>query len=126
MKLDLILENIRNKYSLGLLEESENLTEKEMLQGKIIINESTMKIRSMLVEEGTINGVHQVLQEAWSIALIEESEKGKAYDAYFKKQLSKCGYDSVDDIPKDKKDEFFNKVDADWNSKDEAGKDGEK
>ena len=69
MKLDLILENIRNRYSLGLLEESEGMSEKDVLRGKIMINEATMSIRNMLVEEGTIAAVHQVLQEDWSDAV---------------------------------------------------------
>ncbi len=63
MKLDLILENTRNKYSLGLLEESEGLSERDLLAGKIMINESTMTIRKMLVEEGTMQAVKGLLQE---------------------------------------------------------------
>ncbi len=78
MKLDLILENVRNNYSLGLLEESESLSEKELLQGKILINESTMAIRSMLVEEGTIRAVQDVLEEAWSDAVLDAASS--AYD----------------------------------------------
>lgn len=73
MKLDLILENTRNKYSLGLLEESSNLSEKDILQGRIMINEATMCIRSMLVEEGTIEGVKSLLQESWEDILIQNS-----------------------------------------------------
>jgi len=65
MKLDLILENVRNKYNMGLLEESNNLSEKDLLQGKILINESTMFVRKMLVEEGTIQAVKDILQVAF-------------------------------------------------------------
>jgi len=68
MKLDLILENIKNKYSLGLLEES-SLTEIQQLKGKILINESIMNIRKMLVEEGTIISVQNYLQETWEEVL---------------------------------------------------------
>lgn len=74
MKLDLILENVRNKYSLGLLEESSELSEKQLLQGKILINESTMAIRSMLVEEGTIETVKGSLEEAWTDAVIQAGQ----------------------------------------------------
>ncbi len=124
MKLDLILENVRNKYTMGLLEESSDITEKEILKGKLLINESTMAIRSMLVEEGTIAAVKHNLEEAWVQAIIEESEKGKAYDAYFSKMLKDCKYDTVEAMPKDAKKAFFEKVDAGWNSKSEAGTDG--
>lgn len=72
MKLDLILENVRNKYSLGLLEESEGMDEKQILQGKILINESTMNIRSMLVDEGIVDNVKNYLQESWEATIIEE------------------------------------------------------
>lgn len=43
------------------------------------------------------------------------------YQTYFKQQLKKAGYDSPADIPDDKKDDFFKKVDAGWKSKDEKG-----
>jgi len=82
MKLDLILENVRNKYSLGLLEESANISEKELLQGKILINESTMYIRNLLVEEGVMNTVKQNLEEAWTAALIQEFDMDDAQAAY--------------------------------------------
>ena len=83
MKLDLILENIRNRYSLGLLEESEGMSEKDILKGKILINESTMKIRKMLIEEGTMAQVAANLEEAWTAALIQEDMDAieAAYDS---------------------------------------------
>ena len=122
MKLDLVLENTRNKYAMDLLEESE-LSERETLNGKLIINESTMQVREMLVEGGLLQGVKDILEESWSIALFEESA---AYDAYFKNMLKECKYDSVDDMPEAAKKAFFNKVDAGWNTDSEAGKDGKK
>lgn len=73
MKLDLILENVRNKYNLGLLEES-TLSELEVLKGRIMINESTMNIRKMLVEEGTIDTIKSFLEESWSYELYEEAQ----------------------------------------------------
>ena len=82
MKLDLVLENTRNRYNLGLLEESEGMSEKEVLKGKILINESTMKIRKMLVEDGTMSAVQQVLEEAWSQQLIQEFDMDEAGDAF--------------------------------------------
>lgn len=67
MKLDLVLENTRNKYTLGLLEES-TLSEKEALKGRILINEATMDLRSMLVEEGVLASTRALLEESWSVA----------------------------------------------------------
>jgi hypothetical protein len=75
MKLDLILENVRNKYNMGLLEES-SLTELDVLKGKVLINESTMSIRKMLVEEGTMENVKAFLEESWSYELYLETEHG--------------------------------------------------
>jgi len=69
MKLDLVLENTRNQYNLGLLEESDGLDEKTVLQGKILINESIMQVRKMLVEEGTIGAVQSMLEESWADAI---------------------------------------------------------
>jgi len=81
MKLDLILENIRNKYNLGLLEESDSMSEKDLLSGKILINESTMNIRKMLVEGNLMENVKDILEEAWTYtvtdSLLEEASKSK-------------------------------------------------
>ncbi len=86
MKLDLILENIRNKYNLGLLEESSNMSEIDLIKGKILINESTMLIRKMLIEEGVVANVQATLQESWQNVLLQEnlgeSISDMASDAY--------------------------------------------
>ena len=63
MKLDLVLENTRIKYSLGLLEEG--VSEKEQLQGKVLINEATMTIRKILVENGLIQDTKTILEAAF-------------------------------------------------------------
>ena len=60
MKLDLVLENVRNIYGLGLLEE--NVSEKETLKGKILINEATMTVRQMLVENGLMEDTKVILE----------------------------------------------------------------
>lgn len=81
MKLDLILENVRNKYTMGLLQESE-LPEKELLQGKILINESTMHIRKMLIDDRLMESTQAILEEAFT-NIIEESlteAQRQAYD----------------------------------------------
>ena len=125
MKLDLILENVKNKYTMGLLEESD-LPEIDLLKGKILINESVMTVRSMLVEGGLIESTKTILEESFVNTIIEESARGASYDKYFKIELNKAGYNSVDDIPSDEKKEFFDKIDSGWNSKKEPGKDGAK
>ena len=73
MKLDLILENVRNSYTLNLLEESsvQGIDEKEVLMGKMLINESTMMVRRILVEEGVMEDVKLVLENTFA-QIIEE------------------------------------------------------
>ena len=71
MKLDLILENIRNRYSLGILEESDSLTDIETLQAKMFINESTMMARKVLIDNGLMESTRLILEEAF-VRAIEE------------------------------------------------------
>jgi len=102
MKIHLILENIRNKYRLGLLEESENFSEKEILESKILLTEATMSIRHYLVEEGTIEAVKSNLKEAFEEAIdlsnpktrekyIRRASKAVANKPYDRKKLFKSG-----------------------------------
>ena len=74
MKLDLILENIRNSYTLNLLEESSatDVSEREVLKGKKLINESTMMLRKMLIQEGVMEDVKAVIGSQFK-SIIEES-----------------------------------------------------
>lgn len=44
------------------------------------------------------------------------------YQTYFRSMLDKHGYDSPADIPADKKDDFFNAVDAGYKAKNESWK----
>jgi len=62
MKLDLILENIKNKYTMSLLEES-TLPEKDMLNGKILITESIMDIRKMLIDDELMESTQIILAD---------------------------------------------------------------
>ena len=50
--------------------------------------------------------------------------KGEKYRKYFEKKLKKWNVSSPDEIPDDKKDEFFEEVDSGWNAEDERGEDG--
>ena len=74
MKLDLILENIRNTATLNLLEESSaiNADEKEVLKGKIFINESTVMLRGLLIEENVMETVKAVVHQNYA-DLFEEA-----------------------------------------------------
>lgn len=71
MKLDLILENVRNTYTIGLLEES-SIDEATLLQGKILINESTMQIRKMLIDDNIMENTIQLMKQLFQEALIKE------------------------------------------------------
>lgn len=42
------------------------------------------------------------------------------YQIFFRKELEKAGYTSPKDIPKEKKNDFFNKVDRGWKAKRET------
>jgi len=46
--------------------------------------------------------------------VLAESEKQKEYQEYFKKKLKKWGVSSPNEIPDDKKKEFFEEVDKGW------------
>ena len=54
-----------------------------------------------------------------NVSLQEEDTK---YQEYFRAQLKKHGYESPADIPDDKKDDFFNTVDAGYQAKNETMK----
>ena len=55
---------------------------------------------------------------------IEESEKSKEYQDFYKSVLKKFGVTEPDQLDDKKKKEFFNYIDDNYNSEKEAGKDG--
>ena len=58
---------------------------------------------------------------------MNEAEDNKAkYKAFFDKALKKFGVDSPAELKGEKKKEFFDYVDKNYNSEDEPGKDGVK
>lgn len=63
-KLDLILENIRDEYMINLLEEGAS-SELEALKTKKFLSENLNRVRTMLVEEGVMEGVKQHLGDNW-------------------------------------------------------------
>lgn len=78
-KLDLILENIRDEYMINLLEEGET-SELETLKTKKFLNENLSRVRDILVEEGTIEAVREVLSENWGRALAEAGSAQEVVD----------------------------------------------
>ena len=88
------------------------------------------KLWDIRAKEGIDASKHQSLMSAVEIlhskyyrqlmSLKEENENSDSdYQEYFKKMLQKHGYDSPADIPDDKKDDFFNAVDAGYSAKNE-------
>jgi len=41
------------------------------------------------------------------------------YEKFFQKKLEKWGVESPDELPDDKKDDFFDEVDREWKADDE-------
>lgn len=59
----------------------------------------------------------QRLLESYRSQMRKEEDEG--YQKYFKSMLKKHGYTSPNDIPDEKKDDFFNAVDRGWHAADE-------
>jgi hypothetical protein len=62
-----------------------------------------------------------IFKENAEVPAIMDEDDTK-YQEYFRGMLKKHGYDSPADIPDDKKDDFFNAVDAGYKAKDEEWK----
>lgn len=77
-KIDLIIESIRDEYMINLLEESE-VSELEALKTKKFLNEALGRVRGMLVEEGALGQVQEILENKWAAyltqAVLEEAKK---------------------------------------------------
>ena len=52
--------------------------------------------------------------------LKEEKDDKEAYQKYFNKILKKYGVSSPDELPQDKKDDFFDEVDKGWKADKES------
>lgn len=61
-------------------------------------------------------------EESEADALKEAQKTGGkvAYQKFLDKKLAKMGYNSIEDIPDDKKDDFFNDVEKEWKADDET------
>lgn len=64
------------------------------------------------------------MRELMGLNPLNEAED---YDEFFKQAADKFGIDpdAIDELPDDKKKEFFDYIDANWNSDSEFGDDGE-
>lgn len=61
-----------------------------------------------------------IVDEKYSKKNMKKEEKQDSeYQKFFKSMLKKHGYNSPADIPNDKKDDFFNKVDKEYKAMDE-------
>ena len=54
------------------------------------------------------------------------AEDSAAYKKFFNDSLKKFGVTSPEELSAEKKKEFYNHIDANWNSDDEPGSDGKK
>ena len=64
--------------------------------------------------------IAQKVAELELFKIAEKSEKQKKYQEYFNKMLKKYKVKSPDELPKDKKDDFFNEVDEGYDAENET------
>jgi hypothetical protein len=76
-----------------------------------------MGIRTMSIQDLTLG----LVETAKRIA-----EDSAAYKKFFNDSLKKFGVTSPEELSAEKKKEFYNHIDANWNSDDEPGSDGKK
>ena len=87
---------------------------------------ATKKIEKMQKGLSKDKEVAAALQLANEERIAEADDKKAKYKAFFDKALKKFGVDSPAELKGDKKKEFFDYVDKNYNSEDEPGKDGAK
>tara|TARA_R110002074_G_scaffold4644_1_gene22812 strand:+ start:1012 stop:2196 length:1185 start_codon:yes stop_codon:yes gene_type:complete len=85
---------------------------------------ATKKIEKMQKGLSKDKEVAAALQLANEERIAEADDKKAKYKAFFDKALNKFGVDSPAELKGDKKKEFFDYVDKNYNSEDEPGKDG--
>ena len=91
------------------------------------------KMKKGLSDDPEVRAALQLANEEVNEDVVEEAHKmneaedNKAkYKAFFDKALKKFGVDSPAELKGEKKKEFFDYVDKNYNSEDEPGKDGVK
>ena len=87
---------------------------------------ATKKIEKMQKGLSKDKEVEAALRLANEERIAEADDKKAKYKAFFDKALKKFGVDSPAELKGDKKKEFFDYVDKNYNSEDEPGKDGAK
>ena len=85
------------------------------------------KMKKGLSDDPEVRAALQLANEEVEAHKMNEAEDNKAkYKAFFDKALKKFGVDSPAELKGEKKKEFFDYVDKNYNSEDEPGKDGVK
>jgi len=64
-KIHEICESVRDEYLLNALEESESVSEKDILKMKKFLNENITRIEKMLVEEGYLELGRKIIEESF-------------------------------------------------------------
>lgn len=83
------------------------------------------KMKKGLSDDPEVRAALQLANEEVEAHKMNEAEDNKAkYKAFFDKALKKFGVDSPAELKGDKKKEFFDYVDKNYNSEEEPGKDG--
>jgi hypothetical protein len=85
------------------------------------------KMKKGLSDDPEVRAALRLANEEVEAHKMNEAEDNKAkYKAFFDKALKKFGVDSPAELKGEKKKEFFDYVDKNYNSEDEPGKDGVK
>lgn len=84
------------------------------------------KMKKGLSDDPEVKAALQLANEEVAHKMNEAEDNKAKYKAFFDKALKKFGVDSPAELKGDKKKEFFDYVDANYNSEDEPGKDGAK
>ena len=126
------VEEAKSKFSKSLVKKASELALKMggNMTGAV---KKIEKMKKGLSDDQEVRAALQLANEEVSEDVVEEAHKmneaedNKAkYKAFFDKALKKFGVDSPAELKGEKKKEFFDYVDKNYNSEDEPGKDGVK
>lgn len=126
------VEEAKSKFSKSLVKKASELALK--MGGNMTgAAKKIEKMKKGLSDDPEVRAALQLANEEVNEDVVEEAHKmneaedNKAkYKAFFDKALKKFGVDSPAELKGEKKKEFFDYVDKNYNSEDEPGKDGVK
>jgi len=126
------VEEAKSKFSKSLVKKASELALK--MGGNMTgAAKKIEKMKKGLSDDPEVKAALQLANEEVNEDVVEEAHKmneaedNKAkYKAFFDKALKKFGVDSPAELKGEKKKEFFDYVDKNYNSEDEPGKDGVK